>query len=325
MILKEYIQMEIKGILKNFPKIKLTKKNNINCIDDDSYYYLFIPKGIKYFLWFNNNENGNNCILLELKQDKIIKSYITNVSCDKKLFTNTVLYGSKIKNMFITEDIVYYKNKYIYDYSFNKKLKYLCDFFNNINNNIQNNNSSIFMNNILNIKLCHIENNYKNIDKYMKNIDYELYEIIQIKHIHAKSYKYYHDLSCFKITSTNNDDIYYLYYYDNEKDKFLFHSNACVNTYETSKLLNNIFNKYKKENINIDEIELSDDESEDEDYNINNITAKNEEKDVFVMCQFLPNFKKWMPISKTFFNKNKFKSFNKIKYIENKLLGNNKY
>ena len=92
MILKEYIQMEIKGILKNFPKIKLTKKNNINCIDDDSYYYLFIPKGIKYFLWFNNNENGNNCILLELKQDKIIKSYITNVSCEIKNYLRIQFY-----------------------------------------------------------------------------------------------------------------------------------------------------------------------------------------------------------------------------------------
>ena len=90
MILKEYIQMEVKDILKKFPKIRITKKNNINCIDDDSYYYLFIPKGTKYFLWFNNDDNGNNCVLIELKQDKIIKSYITNVSCDKKIFTNTI-------------------------------------------------------------------------------------------------------------------------------------------------------------------------------------------------------------------------------------------
>ena len=88
------------------------------------------------------------------------------------------------------------------------------------------------------------------------------------------------------------DDIYYLYYLNNES-KEERHSIAHIPNYDTSIMMNKLF-RIIKENDNLDRLEESDDEEEFENEDIDKFVYL--DKSYKMICQYNHKFKKWTPI-----------------------------
>jgi hypothetical protein len=97
----------------------------------------------------------------------------------------------------------------------------------------------------------------------------------------------------FELRPDIQNDIYYLYCYDNNVNKELVkYDIALIPDFKTSVILNSIFRNIK-ENTNLDLLEESDTEEEFEDNNINKYV--NLDKKIKMKCNFNYKFKKWVP------------------------------
>ena len=306
-------------IIKEFPdNVELKKNNQINYIQDYQDYYIFIPKGIKYFVWLKNDE-PLSCYFLLLKNKAIIDCDLKYVSCDKTLFNNTILYGTLNNNDFIIEDIIYYKDKYVYHENFSCKCeKYFKNFLINESNNHK---ISFLKNNFINFYIVPFEVNYNNVENKLLEINIPLYEIIQIKGKNYKNYNIFNRAYIFKILPSLKNDIYNLYAYDNNLSKFIFFDTALVNDYKTSKFISKIFNLNNNIINDLDYIEMSDSEEEIDDFNLESQKQKiiDENKNYFVKCIYNKKFNKWKPIEHITYNYEKVINNNKcsnIKYLK---------
>ena len=93
------------------------------------------------------------------------------------------------------------------------------------------------------------------------------------------------------VKPTIQNDIYELYAKHDATKRIGY---ACVNSYDTSVLLNSIFRTIK-ENIDLDNLELSD--SEEEFENIEEDKYVDLNKTVLMKCKYNSRFKMWEPIS----------------------------
>ncbi|MBI96928.1 hypothetical protein CL656_07285, partial [bacterium] len=157
------------------------------------------------------------------------------------------------------------ENKFVYNENFNFKCKkYFVPFFKKKCNKL----------NIKTIKklICFyivpFEINYKNVENKLLSINFPIYEILQIKNNKTISYNIFNKSFIFKILPSLKNDIYNLYIYDHNLKKFIYYDTALVNDYNTSKYINNIFNLSNKINNNIDFIEMSDSEEDEDDENM---------------------------------------------------------
>jgi hypothetical protein len=97
----------------------------------------------------------------------------------------------------------------------------------------------------------------------------------------------------FQIKPEIQNDIYYLYCYDNISQTLVHYNIACIPDFKTSVMMNKLFRNIK-ENTNLDLLEESDNEDEFE----------NEKEDRFVyldrefnmLCSYNYKFKKWVPL-----------------------------
>ena len=97
----------------------------------------------------------------------------------------------------------------------------------------------------------------------------------------------------FQVKPEIQNDIYYLYCYDNISQSLVHYNIACIPDFKTSVMMNKLFRNIK-ENTNLDLLEESDDETEFE----------NEKEDRFVyldrefnmLCSYNYKFKKWVPL-----------------------------
>ena len=285
-------------IIESFPdNFELKKFKRTNYIQDYQDYYVFIPKGKKYFVWLKN-DNSQKCYFMEFKNNKIVNCYLKIVSVDEKLFTNTLFYGTLLNNDFIIEDILYFKNEYVYNNSFdNKCKKYFIPFFKKY---CYNHKLKSIERNFIHFYIAPFEVHYNNIENKMIEISMPLYEIIQVKNYKCLSYNIFNKSYIFKILPDLKNDIYNLYVYDYEKKEFIIYDTALINNYISSKYVNNIFNLNTKMIENIDNIELSDSDEEEMDENsfLQKKNIINENNNVFVKCIYNYKFKKWKPIEK---------------------------
>ena len=97
----------------------------------------------------------------------------------------------------------------------------------------------------------------------------------------------------FQVKPEIQNDIYYLYCYDNNTQSLVHYNIACIPDFKTSVMMNKLFRNIK-ENNNLDTLEESDSEDEFE----------NEKEDRFVyldrefnmICSYNYKFKKWVPL-----------------------------
>lgn len=245
-----------------------TNCNNIN----PSTTSILIPSGKKYTATFKEENKKPLCILYDIEH-KIHKSVY--VSFDPILTLGTTLYGTLIDNIFVCENITYYKNTKI-----NKGMKYAYKLIEHILNTY--------------IKFSHIRNitNFKlpymtNAEPIFKasEMNYPVYGIVQLrpKPFIYKLSNLFGNFIVYKDTELN--DVYHLYVM-NYKEEF-FYGNAFVNDIKSSYLLRKIF-KNKK---NYKNIEYSDEEEQE---NLTN-EKENEIEKHYVTCLYLPTYKKWKP------------------------------
>ena len=159
-------------------------------------------------------------------------------------------------------------------------------------------NQHYILNNSTILGLPTILKNLKNIEYEKENLIYNLAGILYIKEnlYYPFGISYYNITkkiyAIFKIQATIENDIYNMYTKDN-LGSYKFYDILLINSYQNSKLLNNIF-RFIKENHNLDLLEESDSDSEFENININKFV--NLKKQVNFKCQYIHKFKKWIPI-----------------------------
>lgn len=313
----------IKNIIYRCPLANINKIKNLNIYNkspnhelynNEAYYYILKPKGRKSYLWFTYYKKKLIAILIIINNKDITDSsnefYDLELVFDNTLcYNNVLLYGyyfkynnkSQIANYFIIENIYNFNNYNDLIYSNNYNLCFLnkLSLFNHImpkirtNNNSNSNNSSNNSSN--NIKIPVIVNNIDDVYKIINNLNYNVYCINSYSKdkylghyiFNNKKFTYF---ATFKITPCINNDIYNLHIINHNKIEY--YSIALIDSYKTSKFMNNLF-RIIKENNNLDYLEESDDENEFE--NINEAKFVNLEKSYNIECEYNVKFKKWIP------------------------------
>jgi hypothetical protein len=254
---------------------------------------------------------------MEISEKKsIVNIKIHNCVFNDSLVLGTILYGSLFNlsetNFFTVEDIFYYKGIEILNNNWLNKFKYMEYFFkydikqisfnksfvifgypiieNNINKLIQNLEKlkyKIYSIQLINLNKINYSDKilYKNINILLKNqttINEEKRENL----VNKKCKKDY----IFEVRPDIQNDIYYLYCYDDIK--LVNYGIALVPDIKTSKMLNNIFRNIK-ENTNLDLLEESDSEEEFENEKIDKYVYL--DKKVNMNCLYNYKFKKWYP------------------------------
>tara|TARA_B110000008_G_scaffold273109_3_gene306850 strand:- start:32 stop:1027 length:996 start_codon:yes stop_codon:yes gene_type:complete len=300
---------ERKYLISKFPKVKpfyeKTLHNKVSHDNDENEkmetFYMCIPSGKKYFIWFTLLNNRPTCISLNyyfktksFQQIKKIPCNFDPILCSGEC--GTILYGTHVllkqKNVFSVENIFYYKNKKVlFDLQFTK-LNLIHDI---LNSRIA---SKIYLKREYLFKLPLIDSSFKNLKQKLSKLSYKVYciqhrswskntYVNEIIKINTKHY------AVFSVTSELNTDVYSLYCLNaNNLEKV---GVAYIGTIKLSKFMNKLF-RYIRENDDIDLIE----ESEDEDY------FENVRDDKFVLnktyniqCIFNRKYNKWEPIKQT--------------------------
>jgi hypothetical protein len=125
------------NLLRRFPSFELSYEtiSHKKVFNDNYNLAIYIPNGIKYFLWFSFYENKDVCYLMELNRDKkICKVSIINTIFHNSLSIGTILYGTIIEHTsmqknFVVEDIYYYKGIPLHNICFGEKLGFISNLF----------------------------------------------------------------------------------------------------------------------------------------------------------------------------------------------------
>ncbi len=319
---------EKEQILSEMPNVKLSYENIIHKkVYSD--FVLAIPEGKKCFAWFTNGKNGNVCYILELGENKqIFDIRIVNCCFNTSLSYGTIFYGTffnYLNNSFFSiEDIFFYKGKNVSTYIWIKKLELFNQIMNDDIKQIAYNKSFIVFGLPLidtnfdelvtkisklkyKIKCIQFRNyNNKNVSQYLEfnslhktNCESNKHVIIQKQEQSAKPISTFksvtkrENLAVFKVKPDVQNDIYYLYSYDDNTSDYVYFNIAYIPDFKTSVMMNKLFRNIK-ENNNLDALEESDDDEEFE----------NEKEDRFVyldrefnmVCSFNYKFKKWTPL-----------------------------
>ena len=258
-------------------------------------YFRLIPKGNKCVIYFTNFNNRNLCICMYLNKYNLVTNYsILKCSFDKKLSYGTIFLGvlSEILNYkFISViDILKYQGVNILDYTNQEKIQLTFKILKEqINQYPITKEFVIFL-------LPIYSDSIKNAHISIQNVNYDI-EFIEFLDINYNSFgsiinKNIKNKFCiFKVKASLQDDIYEIYCSENKKD--IFYSHYLIPDYKTSVFMNSIFRDIK-ENKNLDLLEMSEDEEEFENIDIDKYV--NLKKTIYMKSLFNKKFKKWQPI-----------------------------
>ena len=308
---------EISLVLQKFPKFELSYENITHKKVHNANVILAIPEGKRFFTWFTSYNHENICFSLEIDDNNKIKNIKKLNTSFMDCLLGTIFYGTMFKyndiSCFSIEDIYYYKGQnYIYT-PYSNKLQLLKDIFTNeISQSLLNNIFNVFGMPLIyrdfNLFLTDIQNlpykisqlkfrffeknnsrkimtmNYYNqtknteqIDKKIVQRDRDTYQKDTYQNQRDKNKK----TAIFKIMAGTEPDIYNLFITKNGNEEY--YDIAIIPDYKTSVMMNSLFRNIK-ENINLDFIEESDDETDFEDGREDKYT-------------YLDKFKRWIPIS----------------------------
>jgi len=287
-------------IMGNFPSIKLSYVKNIHKKVSSANIFLAIPKGTKYFVWFQHFKNKYICLYMEIdRRGHNIKSITVKNCCfSKKLCSGlgTILYGTLFNHnnhsFFTVEDIFVFLGSDISEKSQMYKLGVLTDLFMNyLQQSFLKNSDVIF-------GLPGMTSNRDTMDILLLDIPYTVY-CIQHRYYKNNPY-YYNEKGCIKqdifanflIKAETSDDIYTLYLRSKKSGNMETFNQALIPDYKTSVLMNSIFRNIK-ENANLDLLEESDDDEEFEDISENKYLLSDIEH--IMKCVYNRKYKLWVP------------------------------
>ena len=315
---------EISLVLQKFPKFELSYENITHKKVHNANVILAIPEGNRFFAWFTSYNNENICFSLEIDDNNKIKSIkklnTSFVDC-LALGLGTIFYGTMFKyndiSCFSIEDIYYYKGQNYIHTPYSNKLQLLKAIFTNeISQSLLNNRFTVFGMPLIysdfNLLLTDIQNlpykisqlkfrffeknnsrkimtmNYYNQTKNTEQIDKKIVQKDTYQNQRDKNKK----TAIFKIMAGTEPDIYNLFITKNGNEEY--YDIAIIPDYKTSVMMNSLFRNIK-ENINLDAIEESDDETDFEDGREDKYTYL--DRSFNIKCEFNYKFKRWIPIS----------------------------
>ena len=132
---KDKSSIIISDLENRFPSVELSYDKMDHTKVPNYDIYMSIPYGIKVFAWFTYFKESCVCVLVTKHKDNQIKSTeIIPCVFEPSLSYNTLFYGTIVNydniRFFCIEDIMYYKNKYIYKMKNKAKfdnLKYIME------------------------------------------------------------------------------------------------------------------------------------------------------------------------------------------------------
>ena len=312
--LSEYEQV---SLLKEFPRIELSYETHGHKKVYPSDFVIAVPRGQKCFAWFTVYKTQNVCILLEIGDHKKINKVKMVTTCfHSELSYGTVFYGTLFYHQrspfFTTEDLFYYKGKSVFSSSFDKKLSLFHTIFSS-----EIKQYSYFHGNIV-FGLPLIARSYAEIYKKIIELPYPVKHIHFVYHtnkryiveysgqpiieekekekekekVQQRIYKKKSSVVVFKVKPDIQNDIYHLYYAD-EEGKESYFDIASIPDYKTSVMMNTLFRTIK-ENINLDSLEESDEEEEFENDQVDKFVFL--QKELLMVCTKQYRFHKWFPI-----------------------------
>jgi hypothetical protein len=317
---------EISLVLQKFPKFELSYENITHKKVHNANVILVIPEGKRFFTWFTSYNHENICFSLEIDDNNKIKNIRKLNTSFMDSLLGTIFYGTMFKyndiSCFSIEDIYYYKEQNYIHAPYSNKLQLLKAIFTNeISQSLLNNRFTVFGMPLIysdfNLLLTDIQNlpykisqlkfrffeknnsrkimtmNYYNQTKNTEQIDKK---IVQRDTYQKDTYQNQRDknkkTAIFKIMAGTEPDIYNLFITKNGNEEY--YDIAIIPDYKTSVMMNSLFRNIK-ENINLDAIEESDDETDFEDGREDKYTYL--DRSFNIKCEFNYKFKRWIPIS----------------------------
>ena len=309
-------------ILKQrFPKFELSYETIIHKNVPGNYNLaMAIPNGRKSYIWFSFFKDTDVAYLLDLDKDKrITKSSTISITFNASLSLGTILYGVLLPdvNVFIVEDIHFYKGISMQSLCTGERLHYVNEFL-DAQSKIKSNditfnlpvlwyNTSTEPEKIQEDKIPysihHLQ--YRALSTVVPFLNFTIVRkpIIEkestrvydrpISDIVPDFYKpQYRQPTVFQVTADIQFDIYHLHAYGKGNTPVYFNT-AFIPNYKSSVFMNQLFRNIK-ENQNLDYIEESDDEADFEDVREDRFVDL--KKTLNMECVFNNKFKRWVPM-----------------------------
>ena len=129
--------LNTKTVLSRFPQFELSYETISHKKVSEPYdVALAIPMGKKYYVWFSFDGKRNVCYLMEITRDKRIGAIVEIPEVvNQSMALGTVLYGTLVSventthQIFVIEDIFYYKGISIKHHTFSEKLGAIDNMF----------------------------------------------------------------------------------------------------------------------------------------------------------------------------------------------------
>jgi hypothetical protein len=271
--------------------------------------YYIIPKGPKALVWYTYWGEENVCLLVMLNE----RGNYSDIRIFRSVFSDamalgTIIYGTHFthqgKPLFSCEQLYYYKGVDVQrTKTFQERLLMLLDMFKTHVEQVAYTPDSLI------VGLPVMTESYEEALALLDKLPYRAYGIAmpaclgnnvkdkcyddkvysKVKSIDLVKKEPYTKKTVFKVKADLAPDTYSLY--DTVNGAFV--GMAMVPTYKCSVMLNGIF-RFIKENMNLDLLEESDDETEFENTQLDKFVDL--EKTMLMECVFLKRFQKWQPI-----------------------------
>ena len=311
---------------QRFPSFEPSYETVIHKNVPDNYNLaVAIPVGRKSYAWFTFSKNTDALYIMDLDKDKrIVNTTEVASNFTDPLAVGTVVYGIMMpeSNVFIIEDMYYFKGITMQSLTFGEKLHYIHNLLSHpIPGPVK------FMLPILwygqqfdyesihatqfPYQVHHIQ--FRSLTTIVPYLNYSMSrkpgerekekdrEKEKEKAVENKTYKsvvfdfakpQYRQSTVFHVTADMKFDIYHLFARD-IGDTLAYYNTAYIPNYKTSVFMNGLFRNIK-ENANLDYIEESDDEADFE--NIKEDRFVDLQKVVYIECVFNHKFKRWTPM-----------------------------
>tara|TARA_B100000886_G_scaffold340367_1_gene309487 strand:+ start:4900 stop:5928 length:1029 start_codon:yes stop_codon:yes gene_type:complete len=312
---------EYKEIIDRFPSLELSYDYVDHTKASKYDYYMAIPYGKKYFMWFTYYNKKRTCFLLNMDRENNIQHIesILTINNDD-LHYGTILYGTMINHenhrYYVMQDMYMYKGEITSNFKNYQKMNIFMNLF---KHEIQ---QEIYLENQVVISLPVMDYKYTNIIEQCKKLVYDIYDIqCWNKQYHKPVFISYRERrnqvgtsdkiihrATFNVTADVQNDIYNLHCF-NEGNFNHYYDIAYIPSYKISVYMNSLFRNIK-ENENLDALEESDDEDEFEDVREDKYVDLNLQ--VKMDCIYNSKFKKWVPLK---ISQNKLSSIVDIKNI----------
>jgi hypothetical protein len=243
-----------------------------NCLNNTFFsiedIFLYKGKNVSTYIWIKKLELFNQIMNNDIKQIAYNRSFIVfGLPLIDTKFDELITKISKLK----------YKIKCIQFRNYNNKNVSQYLEFNSLHNK-----------NEINKNMIQQTNYDSNKPSVIQNQEQNSKPISTFKTVSKRE-----NLAVFKVKPDVQNDIYYLYSYDDNTKSFVYFNIAYIPDFKTSVMMNKLFRNIK-ENNNLDALEESDDDDEFENEKEDRFVYLNREYNM--VCSFNYKFKKWTPL-----------------------------